>query len=62
MECCAAWALNRGAANMLIVMHRFFVHATILGCCGGECNMTRMMHAASTALGDKLAAGITFPW
>lgn len=46
---------------MLIVMHRSFVRASILGRCGEECNMTRMMHAASTALGDKLAAGIAFP-
>lgn len=61
MKCCAVWALNRGAANMLIVMQRSFLRAAILGWRGGECNMTRMMHAASTALGDRLAAGIAFP-
>lgn len=46
---------------MLIVMHRSFVRAAILGGRGGECNMTRMMHAASAALGDKLTAGVAFP-
>lgn len=46
---------------MLIVMHRSSVRAAISGCCVGECNMTRMMHAASAAPGDELAAGIAFP-